>query len=217
MRKTVLLIVIVLLCGACAGAPPPAEPVPPVGADKTVYLIHNGWHSGIVVQTSDLPPDVLPERADFPRVRSLEVGWGDRDFYMARGIGVWTSLKAAFIPTASVLHIAGFSEPVTEFFPDGDIIEFRLSAAALDRLGRYIHDSLDRRESARAHALGPGLYGTSRFYPAIGYFHMFNTCHTWTAGALRAAGYPFSASPTERGLLVEARRLGRPIQTTATE
>jgi uncharacterized protein (TIGR02117 family) len=168
-----------------------------------------------VLQVSDLPSFALPERADFPNNRYLEIGWGDRDFYQARGIDLWAALKAAFLPTASVVHMVGFNDPVTQYFAGINIVEFRVSPTAMEQLAHYLHDSIDRADMPRAPALGPGLYGLSKFYPANGKFHMFNTCHVWTAGAMRASGYPFSARPTEETLLVQAMRLGLPVQTAA--
>jgi len=38
--------------------------------------------------------------------------------------------------------------------------------------------------------LASGLGANSLFYPARGKFHLFNTCNSWTARALKAAGYP---------------------------
>ncbi|MEZ5583959.1 MAG: DUF2459 domain-containing protein [Candidatus Competibacteraceae bacterium] len=196
---------------------PVVNPLPPDNPGKPIYLVHNGWHSGIVVQVSDLPAFALPERADFPNARYLEMGWGDRDFYQARSIDAWAALKAAFLPTASVVHMVGFNAQVTQYFPGVNIVEFRLSPAAMDRLTRYLHDSIDRGDAARVSALGPGLYGLSRFYPAKGNFHLFNTCHVWTAGAMRASGYPFSSMPSDETLLVQAMRLGRSdLETTST-
>jgi uncharacterized protein (TIGR02117 family) len=213
--RLALWIVMLLLGGACASVPPVADPAPPSTPDHTIYLVHNGWHSGIVVQAADLPPAVLPERADFPNARYLELGWGDRDFYQAHRMGVWMSLKAAFLPTASVLHIVGFNDSVTRFFPGSTLFEFRLSPSALERLSHYLHESLDRDGATRVPALGPGLYSISRFYPARGHFHMFNTCHAWTARAMQTAGYPFSPTPSASTLFTEAKRWGRLLQASA--
>jgi hypothetical protein len=44
--------------------------------------------------------------------------------------------------------------------------------------------------AAAAAALGPGLYGDSRFYPSREKFYLLKTCNTWTARLLQAAGYP---------------------------
>jgi Protein of unknown function (DUF2459) len=38
--------------------------------------------------------------------------------------------------------------------------------------------------------LGPGLYGPSLFYRAVGAFHLFNVCNHWIADLLDAAGVP---------------------------
>ena len=210
MREAILFVMIAL-CGSCVRSEAVVAPLSLESPSKTIYLVHNGWHSGIVVQSADLPSFAVPERADFPNARYLEMGWGDRDFYPARSVGIWTALKAAFLPTASVVHIVGFNAPVTQYFPGISIVKFKVSDAGMERLARYLHDSIDRGDAPHATALGPGLYGLSGFYPAKHQFHMFNTCHVWTAGALRAGGYPFASRPSEKTLLVQAMRLGQPV------
>ncbi len=92
----------------------------------------------------------------------------------------------------------------------------RTSAVFVD----FIDASFERAGAARAAATGPGLYATSRFYPAKGRFHLFNTCNTWTARALAAAGFDVSASGTSRAetlmqqvrALVRPRRRGHPFE-----
>jgi hypothetical protein len=38
--------------------------------------------------------------------------------------------------------------------------------------------------------LGPGLYGPSLFYRAVGHFNLLNVCNHWTARLLDVAGVP---------------------------
>jgi len=55
--------------------------------------------------------------------------------------------------------------------------------------------------------LGPGLYGSSRFYRAVGTFHAFNVCNHWIAGLLDAAGVPTAPvlATLPPGLLIDLR------------
>jgi len=218
MRTTASLRVVrylmLALVGATLSACTGVEPAPatdPRRADRIVYVVGHGWHTGLVLARTDIPPGLWPEQADFPTAEYLEVGWGDRDFYMAPENTVWLALKAALWPGASVLHVAGFRGSVLARFPASEVVELRLTGPELERLVRYVHDSHERGAGARTPPLGPGLYGDSRFYPSHERFHLFNTCNVWTARALAAAGLPVRSSLTltASALLGQARELGR--------
>ena len=56
------------------------------------------------------------------------------------------------------------------------------------RLAGAIGGDFDRPDGVRATAAARGLYPDSAFYRAHGAFSLFNTCNTWTAKKLRAAG-----------------------------
>ena len=51
-----------------------------------------------------------------------------------------------------------------------------------------------RADITRVITTGPKLYQNSRFYPATSRFHLGNTCNTWTAQALDAAGFAMNAT-----------------------
>lgn len=215
MRALAPLLAILAACGACAApllknSPPPGEGSPAIA----IYLVSHGWHTGIVVKRADIPEGLWLERRDFPQAEYLEVGWGDREFYRSADPGLWVTLKAAFWPTASVLHVVGFRGPSAEYFRGSEVIELALPRAGFERLVRYVHDA-HARDGARAAPLGPGLYGDSRFYPARETFHLFRTCNVWTARALRAAGVPVRDAITMEGLMSQARGLGTVIQPAA--
>ncbi len=68
-------------------------------------------------------------------------------------------------------------------------------------------------DGSRAKATGPGLYAASLFYPAVGRFHLFNTCNTWTARALAAAGFDVvdANSTKAEELMRQVRLLGKQL------
>jgi uncharacterized protein (TIGR02117 family) len=185
------------------------EPVVPV------YLVSHGWHTGIVLRRADIPAGLWPESGDFPEADYLEVGWGDHDYYRARDPGLWTALKAVLVPTSSVLHVVGFRGPVTEYFASSEVVRLELPQRDFGRLAQYVHDAHVRDGAPAAAALGPGLYGDGRFYPARESFQLFNTCNLWTARALRAAGLPVEDAITARGLMSQVRALGKVVLPVA--
>ena len=211
--RRILLPLILLALGACAASPPgPAQPQGG-GPGVAVYLVAHDMHSGIAVRRAELPAGLWPESRDFPQAEYLEVGWGDRDYYMGRDQGFWGTLRAALgSDNPSVLHVAGVRGLLAETFPASEIIEARLSRDGFERLVRYIHDAYDRAGAPAAAPLGPGLYGDSRFYPARETFNLFRTCNVWTARGLRGAGLPVEDSITKDGLMSQAREIGRVVR-----
>jgi uncharacterized protein (TIGR02117 family) len=183
-----------LLLGACAAAPQPAAPPSQTdrGAKTVIFVTSNGWHTGVVLARPDLPPDRLPEMADFPAARFFEFGWGDAVYYPARQTTLGMTLRAGLVPTPSVMHVAGLSAEPARAFPEAEVVALPIGDQGLARLVDFIDTSFERQGLARATATGPGLYATSRFYPATGRFYIFNTSNTWTARALAAAGFDVS-------------------------
>ena len=227
-RVSVFLLILLGACAAPATSPWMDEvdrvgnerskhslPAEDGAARKLVYLVSHGWHTGIVVRRTDLPTAVWPESEDFPGAEYLEVGWGDRDYYQSPEFSAWLAFKAIAWPTPSVLHIVGFSGPVTSYFPHSEVVELELSQRGFERLSGFVHDRFDRDGAARSARLGPGLYGQSAFYPAREKFHLFNTCNVWTARVLRAAGLPVTPvyAITTDNVMSQARRFGKTIQS----
>ena len=171
----------------------------------------HGWHTGLVIRADDVPGGVWPERADFPGARYLEVAWGDREFYMDPHAGLGLALKAAVVSSGSVLHVVGLAEPPARYFAGREVVEVALSRPGVEALVRFVDAAHARGEAARVSRLGPGLYGDSAFYPATERYSLVNTCNTWIADALRAAGCPVTPAwaLTAGAVLRQVRGLGR--------
>ena len=207
-------ILLSLVCLAlCACAPRSPDPAPAHGAGPLVafYLVAHDGHTGVALRRTDIPRGLIPETRDFPQAEYLEIGWGNRDYYYGRNQGFWGTFSALW-PSPSVLHVAGFRGRPADYFQRNEIVELELPVDGFERLVRYLHDAFDRGGAPAAAALGPGLYGESRFYPAWESFHLLRTCNVWTARALRTAGLPFRDSITMEGLMAQAREIGRRIE-----
>lgn len=166
-----------------------ATPGPSSAAEQiTIHVTSNGWHSGIVVPRAALPPGRIPEADDFPGAPFLEFAWGDADYYPARDPGVGSALRAALISSAAVVHLAGLPSPPREVFPTAEIVALRLAPEGFAALIEYLHAAFAREGRVRTPPAAGGLYPFSRFYPATGRFSMFNTCNTWSARGMAAAG-----------------------------
>lgn len=212
-RRMMLPILALGFATACAEPPPvPATRDEPA---HTIYVVSHGWHAGIVVRAADVAAARWPVVSDFPDAEYLEVGWGDRHYYPARGPGLWLAIRAALLPGDSVLHVVGVRGPVEGYFMASDVIELRLSAREFEALIAVFQASLALDATGRPVAMGPGLYGDSRFYASRERFHLFKTCNVWTSRALRAAGVPITVSLTAGRLIAEVKKHGRVLRARA--
>lgn len=199
-----VLFCLLWLCSACAGPVHPTVPVqgeafapahaphlPPVGeAEVSIYVINHGWHTGLVVRRADIPSGFIPESADFPLSDYLELGWGDWDYYQTSDPGLWLTLKASLWPTASVLHVIGIQTAVTERFAGYEVVRLDVDKSGFARFAAYLHGSFFRIGPLKAIPEGSDRETGGFFYPARGKFHLLNTCNSWAARGLEAAGYP---------------------------
>ncbi len=209
------ILFLAVSCSTCAA--PVRETLAPSESEphKTIYLVNHGWHAGIVLRRADIPDNIWPKLGNFPDMEYLEVGWGDMDYYQIPDPHLGFILKAALLPTASVLHIVGFNDHVPAYFPYSEIIRIELSSAGFERLSRTIASSFALDKAGNTTSPSPGLYGNSRFYLSRETYHLFNTCNVWTARALRTAGLPITpATATSVGnLMSQARKLGVVVQS----
>jgi len=216
LAALLLLLALVLLAPGCAAQSNPGA-APAADAQPTMHLVHvvrHGWHSGIVVRAADVPEHAWPARREFVGAEYLEVGWGDRAYYQAPDPSVWIGLRALLWPTPGVLHMVGFSGPVEHYFASAEIVALQVTPQSLARLVAAVAASHEQDAAGRPIPLGPGFYGTSRFYASNEVFHLFATCNVWVAAMLREAGAPVSPalSPTSGALFAQLRRHGQVIR-----
>lgn len=195
-----LLWLLLLLAPALAAA---------ARAEKTIYVTSNGWHSGIVIARADLPPGLIPEAADFPAAAYLEFGWGNRDYYTTPRKTLGLTLGAA-LPGEAAVHLAAYAAPPRSY-PGHEVLALTVSDEGFRRLVAHLHAAFARGRAPRAVKIAPGLAPVSAFYPGTGTFHLFNTCNTWTAEGLAAAGLTIRAHGVQMAeeLMSQVRRIAR--------
>jgi len=210
----ILTLIIILTLEACPTSFNELHPVNNIDSAKTIFLVNHGWHAGIVLKRTDILDLLWPESKGFPNTRYLEVGWGDKDYYQSPNPHLGIAIKAVLWPTSSVLHIVGFDEAVTSYFPLSEIIEVRLSSDSFERMILYIAASHYLEPDSISKPIAKGLYGNSQFYLSGETYHLFKTCNVWTAEVFQAAGYPISPTfiITVEGLMSQVRSFGTVIR-----
>ena len=211
-----LLLALVVLASGCAAQSNPGA-ASTADAQTTMHPVHvvrHGWHSGIVVRAADVPEHAWPARREFIGAEHLEVGWGDRAYYPAPDPSLWLGLRALLWPTAGVLHMVAFSGPVEHYFASAEIVALQITPQGFAQMVAAISASHELDAAGQPIPLGPGNYGTSRFYASNEAFHLFATCNVWIAAMLREAGVPLSPalSQTAGALFAQLRRHGQVIR-----
>jgi uncharacterized protein (TIGR02117 family) len=206
----------VVLVASCTPLPPAAagDSVPRhiKGPSTTIFVASNGWHSAIFVLRRDIAPGDLPETKDFPNALYLGFGWGDADYFPARDPGIATLISAALWPTPAVLHVTGLRISPRDVYGEDKVEALKISSEGVHELVAFLADSFVRHGRKRSKPIGPGLDANSHFYSAKGEFHLFNTCNSWTARGLVAAGVPIDADSVVRAedLMVQLKSVSNP-------
>jgi uncharacterized protein (TIGR02117 family) len=202
----------VVACAATAGHTPPSHGS---ATGTPIYVTSNGWHTELVVETATLSVRGWPVDEPFRSRRYLEVGWGDLDAYPADRLTARLALEAALASRGSTLRVLGFDEPIPDRFRGIEVVEIRLATSALQTLARFIEASHAVDHAGRPIRLDPVTAGSAAFYLAHGRFHALNTCNSWTARALQAAGLPLwpTLTFTAHQLMLQVIPLGRLVPT----
>jgi uncharacterized protein (TIGR02117 family) len=192
-----------LVTAACVAAAVP----PPAGEEAgiTLWVLDHGWHTGIVVRRADVDRAIWPEVDELPEGELVEVAWGDADYYMAPSPTSWMAVRAALFSRGSVLHVTALDPATMAAVPER--VQVRVTRGGFDALGRMVHQEYSQDAAGRPRRLQPADYGAGWFYAARSRYHLLNTCNTWVARALRAAGLPVdpSAAATSGGLMRQLR------------
>jgi len=179
---------------------PPAAGAPSV----QILITHNGWHAGVLLPRGAVAElagrrgygALIAVAARFADYRWLEIGWGDEGFYREvptpGSLKLGLALRALFRPgNPTVLHVVGILDPHVAF-ASAHLAALNLTETGFDRLVAKVDATFARDDNGRPADLGPGLYGPSLFYRAIGNFHILHVCNHWIADLLDAAGVPTS-------------------------
>lgn len=174
-----------------------------INTDTKIYIVKYRWHTGIILNRSHIK-DYMPVLGnEFILNTYIEIGWGDKEFYMAEKETIGLALKALFIPTESVIHIHGFNENPEWHFRNDKLSEVNLSADNLIILANSLNNSFATDENGNQIKVRKGLVANSTFYLSNEKYHLFKTCNVWTARKLKTAGVDVrpAFSVTSSGLM----------------
>lgn len=158
-------------------------------AKYTIYLVKYRWHTGIVFDKNTIDTTLWPESNEFRNCKYLDIGWGDRDFYIHRGFDLGLAIKALFYPTPGVLRIEAFDISIKDYIRFSDAaFKIEIDPTGYKKLLHFIHDTYKYNKKGKPEIVAVRNHGMIKYYPAKGEYSIFNTCNTWAAKGLNRAG-----------------------------
>ncbi len=160
-----------------------------------IYLIKTAWHVGITIRIDSFSISKLKVLDYFKKYEFADVGWGDEEFYQDPDIDILLGLKALFVPTSSVVRIAGIYADIKSFISISDFaVKVILTNKQLDKLLDFIDKSLTKNEKGEYLITSKRYGGKIIFFKSGLKYHVFHTCNTWIAEALNSAGLQIGVS-----------------------
>lgn len=191
-KNLAVLALVTWLGGGCASPVKGLFPVQAGQPARTIYVLHRGLHTGVIVKAADVAAWAWPQSLAFPGAEYLEVGWGDTQGY-CYPLTSGSACRAMFYSQGSVLLVHAFTNTVTAEYGGivSEMIAVQLSPRGFDRMCDYIGATYALDASNRPVPM-PTAHPGENFFRARGHYWMLNNCNDWTAGALREAGCPIS-------------------------
>jgi hypothetical protein len=120
MKRQLVTSILLLLLGACNGAmrrPAKQPPADASGKTTVIYVARRGWHVDIGFGAEELELPLKSLRTEFPAVRYLFFGFGDRHYLMATNKNS-PSMFAALWPGPALVLATGLTATPQQAFGD---------------------------------------------------------------------------------------------------
>jgi uncharacterized protein (TIGR02117 family) len=199
MHSRIIIALIIIVISGCSSS---GDFSKRVGSSEehpyTIYVLNEGWHTGIVMKVSDISEDDFPEVKTFSGDQFIDIGWGDEEYYRIPGFDLSLAMRALLSPSSSALKIRTLNIPVETYYKTFTYcVAFHLSKEEFTSLSRYVGNTF--KMNSNKTIMLENRSNIIYFYKANGDYHLFNTCNTWVAEALEYTGIPVSVSMVVSG------------------
>jgi hypothetical protein len=180
-----------LLLTACSAPGPIGSPDASsiaVTAPASLYVVRRGWHIDVGFSAEQLAAPLSALRAQFPGVRFVLFGFGDRHYLEARDRGL-PDLAGALRPGDGLILVTALNIAPAEAFGARAVVQLPLTTAQASAAQQWLLASLALRDGA-LQPEGPGPYEGSAYLRASARYSALHTCNTWAAELLQASGLP---------------------------
>ena len=209
--------------GAESGAAPQelrgADPAEAGSAKSTViYVVRRGWHIDVGFAAADIQPPLNSVAEQFPGVRYLFFGFGDKHYLLAKDRNAPVSLGALWPGPGMILATALASSP-QDAFGTVHVVALAATEEQTRNVQAFIWRSMrgpaesdegqskdggqsqsknvgqsSNRENGAVRPYGPGPYEGSLYFAATPRYSALHTCNTWAAQSLAAAALPIHSA-----------------------
>ena len=145
-----------------------------------LWVERESYHTALLLPNAQAPA-LQPVIGNQPYIR---FGWGNQDYYGASQKSIGKAMKALFIPSASVVEIAGFAEPTQA---GATVVALDVSKEEIQQLLAFISATFRLNEGQQPILVRSEPTGF-RYYAAMGRYHAFRNCNNWTAEGLKRSG-----------------------------
>jgi uncharacterized protein (TIGR02117 family) len=156
-----------------------------------IYVSSNGVHIDLILPSKCKFCGWTHQLDENNSYNYLAFGWGDRDFYMNTpawsDLKIATALKAAFIPTRTVIQVYGLKKTPSI---SKNTRKINLSDKQLEVLSNYIYHTFQLNDEEKVVELFPEIVesGFYKYYKAKGNYSLLFTCNNWVNRGLKKAG-----------------------------
>ncbi|HSH52312.1 MAG TPA: DUF2459 domain-containing protein, partial [Bacteroidales bacterium] len=174
-----------------------------------IYVVKYDWHTGVIFERMDAVKFFPALQDDYKDFKFIEIGWGDKDFYMAEKETFWITFKAGMFPTKSALHVTALMNNPEIHYRGIEMVIIDLSEDDFKNLIQYFNKSFALDEYNKNIKLKNGLKENSLFYLSNEKYHIFKTCNAWIARGLKRADvqiHPFFAL-TSKNVMKQLKRV----------
>jgi Protein of unknown function (DUF2459) len=162
------------------------------GVHTVLYVVRRDWHIDVGFRVQDMSEPLDSLAAQFPGVRYLIFGFGDRGYLKSRSKRLPNMVQALW-PGPGLILMTALGAAPEQAFGDREVIALSLSAEQLRMAQALVWTSLTKRDGA-VQGDGAGPYQGSMFLDAEPDYSAIRTCNTWAAQVLKAAGQPVHAT-----------------------
>jgi len=155
----------------------------PIFAD-TIWVERESYHTALLLPAAVVvayAPALQTVIGNQPYIR---FGWGNQDYYGASQKSIAKAIKALFIPSASVVEIAGFAHPMQA---STHVVAITVKPEQIKLLVTFISASFKfdyQQQPILVRTEPTGFH----YYAAYGRYHIFRNCNNWTAQGLKYSG-----------------------------
>ena len=201
-RRCLPLCLVGLLLAGCTTVPlhDPAAPVA-----TTVAIAERGWHTDVCLREKDADAWVAKLARGFAGATYLCLGFGEREYVVARDHSLLTMISALLPSPGAILLTAIRGTPAAAFGAD-NVVTVGVSRDGLAGLQTFFRHAIETDGTGRPRRLADGPYPGSVYFGATPSYDGFYTCNTWTADALRSAELPVRGGILFSGELMRAGR-----------